>query len=211
MFADVGGRTAFDSSNGAPGSDRDVSQNGRMSTAVPKESSERSLTAAYTKGTTVHMAAGSRDEAFETARKLYVGIAISPFALAAVTWLLDPGAGTGGTPGVVAWTSWIVIAGNGFLLWYVFRRKAVEPVTEWSRSRRAEEGYDADTLQKHLVLAWAGAEAVGFAGPVVYFLGGNLAMLVSSLAVAALCFARSAPREEWFRTTERDAGVAQAG
>lgn len=157
------------------------------------------------------MAAGSRDVTFETARKLYVGIAVSPFALAAVTWFLDPGAGTGGSPGVAAWIAWIGLAGNGLVLWFVFRRKAVEPVTEWSRSRRAEEGYDAETLQKRLILAWAGAEAVGFAGPVVYFLGGNLAMLAGSLAVAAFCFVRTAPREEWFRTAERDAGMAEAG
>lgn len=155
------------------------------------------------------MEAGSRDVTFDTARRLFVGIAVSPFALAAMTWFLDPGAGTGGSPGVAAWVTWIVLAGNGLVLWFVFRRKAVEPVTEWSQSRRAEEGFDAETLQKRLIIAWAGAEAVGFAGPVVYFLGGNLAMLVGSLAVAAFCFARSVPRREWYRTAKRRPATAR--
>lgn len=151
------------------------------------------------------MAEGSGNVSFDTARRVYVGIAVAPFALAGVTWLFDMGGEAAGPPGVAAWASWILISGYGLVLWYLFRRKAVEPVTGWSRSRRAEEEFSAETLQKRLIIAWSGAQAVGFAGPVVYGLGGDLAMMVSSLAVALLCFVRSAPRREWYRTATRGA------
>ncbi len=155
----------------------------------------------------------SRDEAtYENARLLFVSIASSPLFLAGVLWFGVGRTEPAGAPGLATWAIWGLFTLGGLAAWLLFRRKAVDPVTEWSGHRRRAEGFDAAALQTHLVVAWAGAEIVGFAGAILYFfLGGDLTMLVGSLVACVLCFALSAPRKEWFDELRREGGAAAAG
>lgn len=155
----------------------------------------------------------SRNKAtYENARLLFVSIASSPLFLAAVMWFGVGRSEPANPPGLTTWAIWGLFTLGGLAVWLLFRRKAVDPVTEWSGHKRSAEGFDAATLQTHLVVAWAGAEGVGFAGVIVYFfLGGDLTMLVSSLAACVLCFALSAPRQAWYDELRREGGAAAAG
>lgn len=149
---------------------------------------------------------------YEKARLLFASIASSPPFFAALLWL-----GVGRTepfaaPDVAAWIVWGLIGAGGLAVWLVFRGKAVTPMTEWPARRRRAEEFDAAVLQTRLIVAWGGAEGVGLAGVVAYFfLGGTLAMLVSSLAVSLFCLGLSAPREAWYRELEREAEAPGTG
>lgn len=141
------------------------------------------------------------------ARVIFLALAASPLVLAGVLWLAHGRAdAASGPPGLVAWVFWGALSGTGLTAWWLFRRMALTPVAEWSRHRREERDFTTAKLLTFLVIAWAGAEGVGFAGVLVYFfLGGSLAMLATSLAASVLCFGLSVPREAWFRTLEREA------
>lgn len=151
------------------------------------------------------------DPGYETARIVFLGIATSPLLFAAVGWFFLRGSEPAGPPGFTAWIVWGAVGATGLGLWLVFRRRAVAPVTEWSRPKREAESFTPAKLQTNLAIAWAGAESVGFAGCIAYFfLDGSLMMLVSSLAATVLCAGLSMPRRDWFRTLEREAGTAGA-
>lgn len=146
---------------------------------------------------------------YEKARLLFASITSSPPFFAAVMWLAVGRTEPAAAPGLDAWVVWGLIGAGGLAVWLVFRGKAVTPMTEWPARRRRAEEFDAAILQTRLVIAWAGAEGVGLAGVVAYFfLGGTLAMLVSSLAVSLFCFGLSAPREAWYGELEREGGPA---
>lgn len=155
----------------------------------------------------------SRDKAtYGNARLIFVSIASSPLFLAAVLWFGVGRTEPANPPGLATWAIWGLFTLGGLAIWLLFRGKAVEPVTEWSAHQRRAEGFDAAALQTRLVTAWAGAEAVGFAGVIVYFfLGGDLTMLVGSLVACVLCFALSAPRQAWYDELRREGGAAAAG
>lgn len=155
----------------------------------------------------------SDDEATHgNARLLFVSIASSPLILAAVLWFAIGRTEPSDPPGLATWAVWGLLTLGGLAVWLLFRRKAVDPVTEWSIHKRSAEGFDAATLQTRLVAAWAGAEAVGFTGVILYFfLGGDLTVLVGSLVACVLCFALSAPRKAWFDELQREGGAAAAG
>lgn len=146
------------------------------------------------------------DPGYETARTIFLGTATSPLVLAAIGWFFVRGAEPAGPPGLTAWIVWGAFGATGLGLWLVFRRRALAPVTEWSRPKREAESFTPAKLQTNLVIAWAGAEAVGFTGCIAYFfLDGRLFMLVSSLAASVLCAGLSMPRREWYRMLEREA------
>lgn len=142
---------------------------------------------------------------YETARVLYVSIALTPPLFAALLWLGVGRNASPAAPGIVRWMVWGLIGVGGLAMWLVFRAKAVRPMTEWTARRRRSEDFDAAILQTRLIIAWGGAEGVGLAGVIVYFfLGGTLAMLVSSLVVSLLSLALTVPREGWYRELQRE-------
>lgn len=152
------------------------------------------------------------EPSYDGARILFASIASSPLVFAAAMWFVLDRTEPAAAPGLDAWIVWGLIGAGGLVVWLVFRRKAVTPMTEWTARRRRAEEFDAAILQTRLVIAWGGAEGVGIAGVIAYFfLGGTLAMLVSSLAVSLFCLGLSAPREGWYRELEREGGPAGIG
>lgn len=150
-----------------------------------------------------------REATYEAARMLFVAIATGPLLFAIVGWLFIRGAEPAGPPGLTAWLVWGGVGASGLMLWLLFRRRAVAPVTEWSRQKRRAESFSRANLQTNLVIAWGGAEAIAFAGCIAYFfLDGSLMMFASSLVATVLCFGLSMPRQGWYRTLEREAGSA---
>lgn len=149
---------------------------------------------------------------YATARILFTAIALSPLLFVAVLWLFVGRTELPGPPGLEAWIVWGLLGGSGLVLCLLFRRRTVAAMEERSRRERSAEGFTVSTLQGHLVIAWAGAEVVGFAGGIAYFfLDGSLTMLATALAASVLGFGLSAPRKAWYRTLEREAAAARAG
>lgn len=145
------------------------------------------------------------------ARAIFTGLALGPLLFAGGAWYATAGGEAPLAPQeLLGWIAWGTVSLGGLVTWLLFRRKAVAPMTRWSRHERAARGFTAARLQTYLVVAWAGAESVGLAGGIGFLFTGSVAMLAVALAAAVLCFGLTSPREAWFRTLEREARAAGA-
>lgn len=88
-------------------------------------------------------------------------------------------------PGLVGWLIWGLVAADGLVMWYLFRRKALNRLRLASAAEDLPDRVPA-LLLRDLILSWAGFLIVGVAGYVGEFAGAGV-LLVLAPIIASVC------------------------
>lgn len=100
----------------------------------------------------------------------------------------------GTVPGLVGWLVWGFLMLDGLIIWYVFRKRALERQMRWRKAEAFIDALPTETLQ-NLIYSWAGILIVGAAGMIVEFTEAGLLFILSA-GIGSICLLVSYPANE---------------
>lgn len=131
----------------------------------------------------------SADNFRSVARRLYwICVGLFVMDLAVGVYLVDD---WGTAPGLLGWSVWGFLTTDGLILWYVFRKKALEHRIRWRNADTSVAELPAETLRS-LIYSWAGILIVGVAGMIVEFTEAGLPFVLSA-GLGSVCLVVSYP------------------
>lgn len=126
-------------------------------------------------------------------RSYWVCVGLFVMDLAIGVYLVDD---WGTVPGLVGWLVWGFVMMGGLILWYVFRKRALErEIQIWRHEPETSVKILPVDVFRDWIYSWAGILIVGIAGMVIRYTEAGV-LLALSAGIGGICFLVSYPTKE---------------